>query len=59
MRGVFWKVKSMSVIFNRYERMEMSLFVHPYRAVNSDRDLATLFCVQEKILTVCTMASRL
>jgi hypothetical protein len=34
---------------NRYELMEMYLFVHrPYRALNSDRYLATLFCVQEK-----------
>jgi hypothetical protein len=29
--------------------MEMQLFVHkdPYRAINSDRYLATLFCVQD------------
>jgi hypothetical protein len=28
--------------------MKMYLFVHTYSAVNFDRDLATLFCVQEK-----------
>jgi hypothetical protein len=32
-----------------YELMEMYLlFTGTYRAVKSDRDLATLFCVQEK-----------
>ncbi len=31
--------------------------LEPYRAVNSDRDLATLFCVQGEIFVVCTLVS--
>ncbi len=38
---------------NRNDEMEMYLFVHKdlFRAVNSDRDLATLFCVHMRAYT--------
>ncbi len=41
----------------RANRLYENLFIfsqEPYRAVNSDRDLATLFCVHEK----CSMTAR-